>query len=192
MGFQTHGAAGYRGTHVVLMDAPRIHHGTKPRPLRQQDRKSIPIFVEPEGGFEPPTCRLRGHRKPATMGKAGKVAQLRRADWQGRNGCVKGGTLAETLAEQSRPSGALRRPDHLAPAPQAKSSGVPLGGHRSGAQASRTAAAAGALEAIGAPPSVVARGPVRRPSNRGGVAGPGASMKLSLVELCLELWCVSW
>jgi hypothetical protein len=36
------------------------------------------------------------------MGKAGKVAQLRRAGRQGRNGFAKGETLAETLAEQSR------------------------------------------------------------------------------------------
>jgi adenylate kinase len=40
------------------------------------------------------------------MLKAGKVAQLRKADRQGRDGCVKGGTLAETLAEQSKLNGA--------------------------------------------------------------------------------------
>jgi hypothetical protein len=61
------------------------------------------------GGIRPPTCRLRGHRRPTTMAKAGRVAQLRTADRQGRNALVKGGTLAETLAEQSRPSGTPRQ-----------------------------------------------------------------------------------
>jgi hypothetical protein len=37
--------------------------------------------------------------------KANKVAQLRTPDRQGRNGLAKGETLAETLAEQSKPSG---------------------------------------------------------------------------------------
>jgi len=39
------------------------------------------------------------------VSKAGRVAQLRMADWQGRNCSVKDGTLAETLAKQSRLSG---------------------------------------------------------------------------------------
>ncbi len=98
----------YRGTHLVLMDAPRIHHETTTRPLRalsRQNRRSMGVSVEPEGGFEPPTCRLRGHRSPTTAGRAGKVAQLRKADRQGSHDSGKGGTLAETLAEQSRLSG---------------------------------------------------------------------------------------
>jgi hypothetical protein len=103
---------GTAGTHFVLRDAPRIHHETTTRSLRalsRQTRRSVGVSVEPEEGFEPPTCRLRGHRSPATMRKAGRVAQLRRADRQGRNDSVKGGTLAETLAQQSRHSGTLRR-----------------------------------------------------------------------------------
>jgi hypothetical protein len=36
------------------------------------------------------------------VSKANKVAQLRKADRQGRNDSGKGETLAETLAEQSR------------------------------------------------------------------------------------------
>jgi hypothetical protein len=36
------------------------------------------------------------------MVEAGKVAQLRKADRQGRNDPVRDGTLAETLAEQSK------------------------------------------------------------------------------------------
>jgi hypothetical protein len=96
---------GTAGTHLVLMDAPRIHHETTTCPLRalsRQNRRSVEVSMEPEGGFEPPTCRLRGHRRPATMPKAGKVAQLRKADCQGRNGSVKRGALAGTLAEQSK------------------------------------------------------------------------------------------
>ncbi len=62
------------------------------------------VDLEPEGGFEPPTCQLRGHRRPATLVEPGKVAQLRRANHQGRNDHAKRGTLAETLAKQSRPS----------------------------------------------------------------------------------------
>jgi predicted nucleic acid-binding Zn ribbon protein len=37
------------------------------------------------------------------VSKADKVAQLRRAERQGRNDSVKVGTLAETFAEQSKP-----------------------------------------------------------------------------------------
>jgi hypothetical protein len=44
------------------------------------------------GGFEPPTCRLRGHRSPATQIKPDRGAQLRRADRQGRNDYVEDGT----------------------------------------------------------------------------------------------------
>jgi hypothetical protein len=73
-----------------------------------EDRKSA-ADLEPEGGFEPPTCRLRGHRRPTTMVKAGRIAQLRRAPCQGRNDSVKGERLAETLAEQSRLSRAPRQ-----------------------------------------------------------------------------------
>jgi hypothetical protein len=58
--------------------------------------------LEPEGGFEPPTCRLRGRSRPTTTSKADRVEQLRKADCQAGNDCIKGGTLAETLAEQSR------------------------------------------------------------------------------------------
>ncbi len=75
------------------------------------NRRSMGMSVEPEGGFEPPTCRLRGHSSLTTMSKADKAAQLRRADRQGRNGLAKGGRLAETLAEQSRLSGAPRQFD---------------------------------------------------------------------------------
>ena len=59
-------------------------------------------FARPEIGFQPTTCRLRGHRSPATMVAPGKVAQLRKAERQGRNDSVKDETLAETLAEQSK------------------------------------------------------------------------------------------
>ena len=99
---------GTAGTRLVLMDAPRIHHETTTRllrALRQQNRRSMGVSVEPEGRFEPPTCRLRGHRRPITVSTGDKVAQLRRADRQGRNGSGKG----ETLAQQSRLSGTLRR-----------------------------------------------------------------------------------
>ncbi len=46
------------------------------------------------------------------MGKAGRPAQLRKADRQGRNDRVKDETLAETLAEQSKlsPDAAARWP----------------------------------------------------------------------------------
>jgi hypothetical protein len=67
--------------------------------------------LEPEGGFEPPTCRLRGHSRAATMRKGGRAAQVTKADRQSRNSCVKGETLAETLAEQSKLSGAPRQFD---------------------------------------------------------------------------------
>jgi hypothetical protein len=95
----------YRGTHLVLMDAPRTHHGTTTRLLRapgRQNRRSTGVSVEPEGGLEPPTCRLRGRSRPTTTSKADRVEQLRKADCQAGNDCIKGGTLAETLAEQSR------------------------------------------------------------------------------------------
>jgi hypothetical protein len=65
--------------------------------------------LEPEGGFEPPTCRLRGHRNPATMVKAGRPAQLTKANRKGRSDSLKDETLAETLAEQSRLSGTSRQ-----------------------------------------------------------------------------------
>ncbi len=52
---------------------------------------------------------LRGHRSPATMVEPGKVAQLRAADRQSRNHLINGGTLAETLAEQSELSRILHR-----------------------------------------------------------------------------------
>jgi hypothetical protein len=42
------------------------------------------------------------------MHKAGNLAQLRKVDWQGRDGCAKGETLADTLAEQSKPCAHLR------------------------------------------------------------------------------------
>ena len=103
---------GTAGTRLVLMDAPRIHHETTTRSLRapgRQNRRSMGVSVEPEGGFEPPTCRLRGHRSPATMVEPGKVAQLRAADRQSRNHLINGGTLAETLAEQSELSRILHR-----------------------------------------------------------------------------------
>jgi hypothetical protein len=61
------------------------------------------------GGFEPPTCRLRGHRSPTSMSTAGRIAQLRMVERKGQNDPVKGGTLAETLAEQSKPSGTPRQ-----------------------------------------------------------------------------------
>jgi hypothetical protein len=64
------------------------------------ERKSA-ADLEPEGGFEPPTCRLRGHRSPTTVGRAGKVVQLRKADRQGRNDSLKDETLAETLASRA-------------------------------------------------------------------------------------------
>src|SRR6266568_9466285 len=96
----------YRGTHLVLMDAPRIHIGTTTRPLRalsRQNRRSMGVSVEPEGGFEPPTCRLRGHRSPTTEIKGDGLAQLRTVDRQGSNDSGKDGTLVE----QSKPGGAL-------------------------------------------------------------------------------------
>src|SRR6266508_226120 len=96
---------GTAGTHLVLMDAPRIHHETTTRSLQalsRQNRRSVGVSVEPEGGLEPPTCRLRGGSRPATQIKADRVEQLRRAGRQGRNGSVNGGRLAETLAKQSR------------------------------------------------------------------------------------------
>jgi hypothetical protein len=81
--------------HLVLRDAPRIHHEMttrSPRALSRQTRRSVGVSVEPEGGFEPPTCRLRGHRSPATQIKPDRGAQLRRADRQGRNDYVEDGT----------------------------------------------------------------------------------------------------
>jgi hypothetical protein len=63
--------------------------------------------LELAGGLEPPTCRLQGHRSPTTLRKAGRIAQLRKADRQRGNGSVKGGTLAETLAEQSKLNGSI-------------------------------------------------------------------------------------
>src|SRR6266700_8118762 len=72
---------GTAGTHLVLMDAPRIHHETTTRSLRalsRQNRRSMGVSVEPEGGFEPPTCRLRGRSGLPSVGRAGKVAQLRK------------------------------------------------------------------------------------------------------------------
>jgi hypothetical protein len=68
-------------------------------PADQPSARATCSDLEPEGGFEPPTCRLRGHRRPTTASKADRVAQLRKADCQGRNGSVKDETLAETLAE---------------------------------------------------------------------------------------------
>ena len=97
---------GTAGTHLVLMDALRIHHETTTRSLRalsRQTRRSMGVSAEPEGGFEPPTCRLRGRSRLVTVSRADRVEQLRRADRQGRNDSVKDGTLAETLAEQSKP-----------------------------------------------------------------------------------------
>jgi hypothetical protein len=89
----------------TLATAHRRGIGTNvSRRAATEERKSA-SDLEPEGGFEPPTCRLRGHRSPATMIKADRAAQLRKAERQGRNGSVKGGTLAETLAQQSRLSG---------------------------------------------------------------------------------------
>src|SRR6266540_3492670 len=59
---------GTAGTHLVLMDAPRIHHETTTRSLQalsRQNRRSVGVSVEPEGGFEPPTCRLRAPLRPS-------------------------------------------------------------------------------------------------------------------------------
>jgi hypothetical protein len=86
----------------ALATAHRRGIGTNvSRRAATEERKSA-ADLEPEGGFEPPTCRLRGHRRPVTVSKADKVAQLRRAERQGRSDSVKGGTLAETLAEQGK------------------------------------------------------------------------------------------
>src|SRR6266487_2939631 len=54
-------------------------------------------------GLEPPTCRLQGHRRPATEIKGDGLAQLRTVDRQGSNDSGKDGTLVE----QSKPGGAL-------------------------------------------------------------------------------------
>jgi len=105
---------GTAGTHLVLMDALRIHHETTTRSLRalsRQTRRSMGVSAEPEGGFEPPTCRLRGHSRPTSEGKTDKLSQVRKAKRQGKNDQGKGGTLAETLVEQSRPSSTLHQFD---------------------------------------------------------------------------------
>jgi hypothetical protein len=91
---------------------PRIGTNVS-RTTATEDRKSA-ADLEPEGGFEPPTCRLPGHRNPETVSKGGRVAQLTKLNRQGRNDSLKDETLAETLAEQSRLSGTscqFRLPD---------------------------------------------------------------------------------
>src|SRR6266536_6163628 len=47
---------GTAGTHLVLMDAPRIHHEAKTQSrwaLSRQNRRSMGMSVEPEGGSNP-------------------------------------------------------------------------------------------------------------------------------------------
>jgi hypothetical protein len=93
----------------ALATAHRRGIGTNvSRRAAPEDRKRA-SDLEPEGGFEPPTCRLRGHRNPATVSKGGRVAQLTKLNRQGRNDSLKDETLAETLAEQSRLSGTSRQ-----------------------------------------------------------------------------------
>src|SRR6266568_4269536 len=59
------------------------------------------VSVEPEGGFEPPTCRLRGRRISAIEGQTHESAQLRRSERQGNDAYVKAGSLTASLPSRA-------------------------------------------------------------------------------------------
>src|SRR6266511_3485339 len=89
----------------------KLRYAALTSPNRSLDQGRSMSAVELAKGLEPPTCRLQGRSSPTSMSRAGRIAQLRKADRQGRDGSGKGGTLAETLAEQSKLCSGMRRSD---------------------------------------------------------------------------------
>src|SRR6266508_4583206 len=87
------------GTHLVLMDAPRIHHETTTRSLQalsRQNRRSVGVSVEPEGGFEPPTCRLRAPLRPSDQPEPagpGLLGWDSASEWSASLGAVRSGGM---------------------------------------------------------------------------------------------------